>query len=144
MLHTLKLLMPALIPSWRFFDTIGPSPRIEYTLLKTPDEIPMQWQEFRPRPARFSMWLLAKRMVWNPEWNESLFLVSCSERLIANPTTHSQQQITARIMAEFKRHKITASFFRFRLVLVSRQGLELQRQIAYASPAYHAEGGAHP
>ena len=33
MLQTVKLLLPALIPSWRFFSTIAPSPRIEFALL---------------------------------------------------------------------------------------------------------------
>ena len=35
MLRTLKLLLPVLIPSWRFFDFIAPSPRIQFSLLKT-------------------------------------------------------------------------------------------------------------
>ena len=51
MLHGLKLLLPALIPSWRFFDTIAPSPRIEYALLHDPHAA-AAWREFRPRPAR--------------------------------------------------------------------------------------------
>jgi hypothetical protein len=48
MLQTLKLLLPALIPSWRFFDTIAPSPRIEFTLLKTAQDASGAWREFRP------------------------------------------------------------------------------------------------
>ena len=32
MQNALRLLLPALIPSWRFFDVIAPSPRIEYAL----------------------------------------------------------------------------------------------------------------
>ena len=34
MFNVLKLLIPALLPSWNFFDYITPSPRIQFTLLK--------------------------------------------------------------------------------------------------------------
>ena len=55
MLKTLALLLPALIPSWRFFDTITLPPRIEYSLLKTTGELSNRWQEFRPRPSHLSI-----------------------------------------------------------------------------------------
>ena len=100
MLQTLKLLLPALIPSWRFFDTIAPSPRIEFALLKTARDASGRWQEFRPRPARLPISTMLKRMFWNPRWNESLFLVSCAERLMESPTEHSSQEILARIEAD--------------------------------------------
>ena len=35
MRNPFKLLLPALIPSWSFFDVIAPSPRIEYALLRS-------------------------------------------------------------------------------------------------------------
>ena len=133
MLHTLRLLIPALIPSWRFFDTIAASPRIEYALLHTADEEPSHWQEFRPRPAHLSIGHMFTRLLWNPRWNESLFMVSCSERLIANPTEHSEQNITGRIIAELQRNKITAPYFQFRLVLVNRNGTALEKNTAYVS-----------
>lgn len=36
-------------------------------------------------------------MLWNPVRNESLFLVSCAERLIEHPTVHSEEEILKRI-----------------------------------------------
>jgi len=36
---------------------------------------------------------MSGRMFWNPSWNESLFLVSCAERLLQNPTPHSEDEI---------------------------------------------------
>ncbi len=84
MLSIVKLLLPALIPSWRFFDTIAPSPRIEFTLLKTADDVPENWQEFRPRPAHLSPGSMLKRLFWNPRWSETLFPVSCTELLMEN------------------------------------------------------------
>lgn len=29
-LNSFRLLLPAIVPSWRFFDEIAPSPRVEY------------------------------------------------------------------------------------------------------------------
>ena len=81
MLRPLALLLPALIPSWRFFDVIAPSPRIEFAMLTSPDSAAV-WQAFRPRPARVALSTMLGRLFWNPRWNESLFLVSCAERLV--------------------------------------------------------------
>jgi len=145
MLQTLKLLLPALIPSWRFFDTIGPSPRIEYTLLQTAQDASGRWQEFRPRPARLSTGSMLKRLFWNPGWNESLFLVSCAERLMASPTEHSSQEILTRIEAELERNSIDVSatpYLQFRLVFLSREGAQLQRQITFISPIHRHFGNA--
>ena len=145
MLQTLKLLLPALIPSWRFFDTIAPSPRIEFTLLSTAQDATGHWQEFRPRPARLSFGGMLIRMFWNPRWNESLFLVSCAERLMASPTEHSSQEIRNRIKAELERNSIDVSatpYLQFRLLFLSREGAQLQRQITFISPIHRDIGNA--
>ena len=138
-LDSVKLLLPALIPSWRFFDTIAPAPRIEFTLLKTAQNKADSWQEFRPRPAHLSVGSMVKRMFWNARWNESLFLVSCAERLMQNPTQHSEQEIVKRIKAELERSSVDGvanPYLQFRLVWVSRQGAQLQKQITFISPVY--------
>lgn len=143
MLQTVKLLLPALIPSWRFFDAIAPSPRIEFALLTTAQEISHDWLEFRPRPARVSILAMFRRMVWNPRWNESLFLVSCAERLMENPTEHSREEIFTRIIAELRRtgrFGEAAPFLQFRLVFISRQGVTLQKDVTYISPARQISG----
>ena len=145
MLHTLKLLLPALIPSWRFFDTIAPSPRIEFALLKTAQEESGNWQEFRPRPARLPISGMLKRLFWNPGWNESLFLVSCAERLMASPTEHSSQEILNRIKAELESKSIdvrATPYLQFRLVFLSREGSQLQKQITFISPIHRHIGNA--
>ncbi|HHJ81193.1 MAG TPA: hypothetical protein ENJ65_06125 [Candidatus Tenderia electrophaga] len=138
MLHPLKLLLPAIVPSWRFFDFIAPSPRIQFALLNGADDTPQEWHEFRPRPAHVSFKQMLARMLWNPHWNESLFLVSCAERLIAFPTQHSEDEILKRIMADLKRHSlatkvITATHLQFRLLMIKRQGSALQHSVHYHS-----------
>lgn len=131
MLQTLKLLLPALIPSWRFFDVIADSPRIEYTLLRSPGEPARDWQEFRPRPERFPLPAMLGRLVWNPRWNESLFVVSCAERLLAEPTTHSQDEIFHRIAADLADQDADAAWVNFRIVLLSEDEGVITREVAF-------------
>ena len=145
MLQTLKLLLPALIPSWRFFDVIAPSPRVEFRLLETEQGSAEDWQEFRPRPERLSVGSMLKRMVWNPRWNESLFLVSCSERLMKNPTEHSHQEILRRIKRELECNSTDVKatpYLQFRLVFLNQQGGELQKHVTFVSPAHPFSEGA--
>ncbi len=141
MLQTLKLLLPAIIPSWRFFDTIAPSPRIEYTTLKTPKTTPQNWQEFRPRPPQLSAADTLKRLLHNPRWNETLFIVSCAERLIQGETERSCQEIFRRLKTELKSgpaaHVQKSPYLQFRLAFIHREGKTLQTQIAYISPIHN-------
>ncbi len=46
----LRLLLPALVPSWNFFDVIVASPRVEYAMTDAPDGAIDAWIAFRPRP----------------------------------------------------------------------------------------------
>lgn len=145
MLQTIKLLLPALIPSWRFFATIAPSPRIEITLLKTAQEAPDEWLEFRPRAAHLPLSSMLKRMFYNARWNESLFLVTLAEQLSSNPTEHSSQEILRRIQAELERNSFDADvtpYLQFRLVFVHRDGLQLQKNVTYISPVLRSFGVA--
>jgi len=135
MLRTLHLLLPALIPSWRFFDVIAPSPRIEFRLLHDAEAPADDWREFRPRPARLSFVQTLARLLWNPAWNENLFLVSCAERLLDEPTDHSRLEIHRRIAADVARATPDAPpFLQFRLILIAREGAALTRSVAYVAP----------
>lgn len=128
MLRPLALLLPALIPSWRFFDVIAPSPRIEFATLASPDSAAV-WQAFRPRPARVALSTMLVRLFWNPRWNESLFLVSCAERLVDQPTQHSQDEIFQRIASDLRDRlegdPEAAPWLTFRLVFLQRQGVQI-------------------
>ncbi len=127
----LGLLLPALIPSWNFFDVIAPSPRIEYALAPS-SAVPQEgWVEFRPRPQRVSALALLRRLLWNPRWNETLFLVSCAERLINAPTDHSQNEIFSRLAAGLGQAQ--EGWLSFRLVFVSREGRAIQREVLFQS-----------
>lgn len=136
MIATLRLLLPALIPSWRFFSAVAPSPRVEYALLSRPGARAKNWHEFRPRPARLGLGQMLGRMFWNPAWNEQLFLVSCAERLMENPTAHSIEEIARRVSAGIPAApagEAEPGYLQFRLVFVSREGAVILRDVEYIS-----------
>ncbi|ADG10601.1 hypothetical protein B7G68_10940 [Caulobacter segnis] len=139
--NPLQLLLPALIPSWNFFDVIAPSPRVEYAVTPSVEAAPEAWLEFRPRPERVTSATMAARLLWNPRWNESLFLVSCAERLIDNPTAHSEHEIFKRIAADLARGGETVEgWLAFRLVFVVRDGEAITREVQFeAAPRALAE-----
>ena len=138
-LKSVKLLIPAIIPSWNFFDSIAPSPRIQFSLLKSETDAIRNWQEFRPRPQFVSLAKMLKRMVWNPRWNESLFLVSCAERIVGNSSPeliiHSEHEILKRIKNDLlQKHKsLTASHIQFRLLFMKRQDSKIKEEVAFIS-----------
>ncbi|MDH5180157.1 MAG: hypothetical protein OEY07_10845, partial [Gammaproteobacteria bacterium] len=77
-----------------------------------------------------------RRMVWNPRWNETLFLVSCAERLLAEPTAHSEHEIfkrIARTLLQQPEPLPREQQLRFRIVLLYREGSELIEETAYES-----------
>lgn len=136
MLHTLKLLLPALIPSWNFFDIIAPSPRIQYAIMDSQDDTATEWQASRPLPAKLPLLQILFRLIWNPYWNEYLFMMSCAERLLEFPTQHSEHEIHKRIAKELMQkiqrdHQTT--YFQFRLQLVQRVDAELHEKTVYLS-----------
>jgi hypothetical protein len=137
MLKIVQLLLPALIPSWRFFDAIAPSPRIEFAQLENAQDGAERWQEFRPRPAHLPVSHMLARLLWNPRWNETLFLVSCAERLVENPAEHHAREIISRIQADLDQEGgNAAAYLQFRLVFVSRKGKQLQKRVRFTSPVY--------
>lgn len=136
MLQNVKFLLPTIIPSWRFFDKISHAPTLEFALLQTPQNTPVSWQEFRPRPARLSAMDMLKRIFWNAGWNESLFLVTCAERLMETYSEHVAHEIFSRIKADLKRNSVHAPFMQFRLLGRIREGQDIQKEIMFISAVY--------
>lgn len=134
-LKPLKLLLPALIPSWNFFDIINPSPRIEYSLHSAENEKTLNWIEFRPKPSHLSLPNMLKKLFWNPRWNESLFLVSCAERILENHTLHSENEILKRIKKDLslRKEQETETHLQFRLLFIQRVGAELKTDVLFNS-----------
>jgi len=127
MRNVFKLLLPAIIPSWNFFDIIAPSPRIYFSLLNSKNELVSDWSEFRPRLEHVSFKQMLLRICWNPVWNESLFIMSCTERIMANPTEYSELEILGRIKRDLLNNPTVNSDLRlqFRLDVIERQNNKL-------------------
>ena len=135
-LRTLALLAPAIIPSWRFFKDVAPSPRVEVALTQDVDDEPAIWREFQPRPPSLSIGEMLRRLFWNAPWNESLYLVSLSECLIADEDAFCVQEITDRLrfhLAQTTRAEPDKAFFRFRIVFVEESVEGFTREIGFLS-----------
>lgn len=142
MLKTLSLILPVLIPSWRFFKAIEPSPRVQWALVSGGDVCEGDWQEFRPRPLVVTPFQMLGRLFWNPAWNDALFVVSCAERISQQPTAHSIEEIQRRILSDIKGMPVdvTGKLMRFRLVFVRRDKTGLSRDVVFLSEAVPASG----
>lgn len=131
MLRTLELVLPALIPSWAFFKDVAPSPRIEYWVA---EDGPF-WREFQPRPMQVPIGKMIRRLIWNPRWNDQLFLVSCAERLVTDPTPHSVDEIKQRLATALRPTKGRRTV-QFRLVFVSEACGTVSRDVEYESAPF--------
>ena len=143
MVHLLKLLLPGLIPSWQFFKAVEASPRVQWRFPVKPDDPDTNWQEFRPRPAHVSLPVMLGRLFWNPRWNETLYLVSLSERMMLNPTAHSADEIKKHLIAEIERTlpiDQRPDYLQFRLVFVCRDEAGLTQTATYISDPSRLSG----
>jgi hypothetical protein len=135
----LKLILPTIFPSWRFFSSIGASPRIQITLLKTEDSEPEVWQEFRPRPARLTLGQGLLRLIHNPRWNESLYLNTCAERLFEMESPWHQREIAIRIGAALTAGDITTHgehYWRYRIIAIESEPGSLTETVVLVSAIY--------
>lgn len=103
----LSRLLPALLPSWKFFDTIGPSPRVDYALLAAAQPLAdTDWHEFRPRPARLTLPQMLLRLFWNPIGNETLYIVRCAERLLEGERGFVEAELRRRLEEALRRGEL--------------------------------------
>ena len=70
---------------------------------------------------------MLRRLVWNADAAERLFLTSCAERWLEAPTEHGRREILARIAPD------AAPWRQWRIVQVRREGEKLMREVAYVS-----------
>jgi len=135
MFRVILLLLPALIPSWRFFREVAPSPRIDYRLNGG------DWLRLCPRPPRLSPRQMLTRLVWNPQRNEELYLVTLSERLAEAPTRHSIDEINRR--AARLTGAEPGSRLEFRLTFLEREGNDVVTYELYRSDPLVVTGVLH-
>lgn len=137
MVNVFTLLLPCLFPSWAFFETIEPSPRLQWRVLEGAGETAPAWTPYRPRPARVSAKDMAIRLFWNPRRNDDLYLVSLAERVVLAPTPHSIDSIFDRIAVlaaqSDEAPSGTTRYLQFRLLFVHKEGPAWVQQEAYVS-----------
>lgn len=112
MRNPVPLLLPVLFPSWRFFKEVGPSPRVEVSLGGGP------WQEATGRPDTLGLGQMFRRLFYNADWNERLFLVSLSERLLSGEQPGAAALIEDRLAQRF------GPGARYRILLVTPEGTD--------------------
>lgn len=135
MWRTLSFVLPVLIPSWRFFKTIEPAPQVEWAALASPKDRPQSWQPFRPKPPRTGWAAMLGRLFWNPDQNETLFVISCAERIQQDPTTQSVVEIHRQILEDLhaRSDPTSAHHIQFRLRCVHREGDRLVDNVVFTS-----------
>lgn len=140
MFKTLSFILPVLIPSWRFFQTIEPSPRVEWAMVSDVTAMPVKWRAFRPPPLHATPVRMLWRLLWNPDRNEELYVVSCAERIQQEPTVHSIAEIGQRIRRDIAQmdSDVADPMFRFRLVFVHRHGARMVQEVVFQSDAMPA------
>ena len=131
----LKLFLPVLFPSWRFFSSIGPSPRIAFALLQNENDEPVDWQEFRLKPTEVSFVKGLLHLFHNPAWNETLYINTCAERLFEGYSEMREQEIMRRILASISVGEIIAGsnvrYVTYRISAVMREGQVISQPVTF-------------
>lgn len=131
----LRLVLPLLVPSWRFFDTIGSAPRIEIAWLASPTAAPV-WRPLHPRPARVGLATPLRRLVWNPDGNAALYLTSRAERLLESTTDAAIDDFLARVRAAALARPARpsdAGWLQVRIVSTTREGTRIIDDVTFLS-----------
>lgn len=114
MRRLIQLFLPVLFPSWRFFQEIGPSPRIEVRQSKNDHWVPLWTLPAKLSPAQFLF-----RLMFNADWNRKLYLVSTCIRYSVEPDDFTQSELTKGI-SELLPQK--SEHVDFRIVYHAREG----------------------
>ncbi|MFW2588017.1 hypothetical protein [Sagittula sp. SSi028] len=126
MLRIVCLLLPALVPSWRFFREIAPSPRVELRVNGGP------WRAVMPPPYSLPARTLARRLLWSPERNAALYLVSLAERIVDQGSLRAEAELCARLARD---HPDTHRL-QMRLVFISRTDAGITRETLFQSAPF--------
>lgn len=146
MLNLLKLFLPVFIPSWRFFSSVGPSPRIEFAFLVRPDQEPHEWQPLLWLPLQLTWRQAIWRFLHNPAWNEQLYFNTCAEQLFEGYSAYHANEIGRRLVCKVLRGDIvapasaTSIVYRLRAIHAYEalpMGVQPPREeITFVSPAF--------
>ncbi len=88
-----QLYTPVLFPSWRFFEEIGAGVRVDYQRGNGP------WTPATVTPPRSKWPSYLVRLVWNPTWNERLYLVTLAECVLTGTSAKASDDLARRLFA---------------------------------------------
>ena len=150
MIRALSLLVPVLMPSWRFFAVVAPSPMIEFAVRQPGAKGKPHWQEFRPRPQALSLLAMARRLFWNPQWTETLFLTTCTERYLESEDPKRLREILTQVRQDVGENEpdlpdgttIQCRFVAFSEIEGEMTKVEIFRSDAFALESSGLEGTA--
>ena len=143
----IKLLFPILFPSWRFFSSIGPSPRIDVAFIAEKNAEPQAWLPFRSLPEQVGFAAGVRRLLHNPTWNERLYINTCAEHLFEGPSDFYAQEIGARLVnAVFNREMNVDDAFQylvFRIRAIEFDAGQVRDEVVFISQPFllQAAGG---
>ena len=141
----LKLLLPILFPSWRFFSSIGPSPRFHIAFSNNENDEPASWRELRSIPKNVSLKEGIFRLFHNPRWNETLYINTCAEHLFEAYSEMREREIMRPILAAIKAGEIipddNSVYVKFRISAVIRERQVITQPITFVSKAVNFGAG---
>ncbi len=120
-----KHLLPILFPSWRFFSSIGPSPRIEVGFIADKNSEPLEWLPFRPLPKKINFTLGIQQLFHSPLWNERLYINTCAEHLFEDYSEFREREIGRRLVAAVLNKEIVVGG-EFRYLVFRIRALEFE------------------
>ena len=78
------------------------------------------------------------RLVWNPAWNETLYVMRCAERVLEGDAGFPLVELARRLREELSVAvdvQATAVMFEMQILAASRVGHRVTYQVVYRSPA---------
>lgn len=129
MWRLLALVLPGLVPSWRFFGQVGASPRVD--IWRDGAWVPaLDW------PDQVRLGARLRRLAWNPAWNRHLFTVTLAERILT--AAPAPDPVDIALMQE----SLGGEAVRFRISVLHRAGAGLTRTPVYDSGSGAVDGPA--
>lgn len=136
----LKLLLPILFPSWRFFSSIGPSPRVDVAFVAEKNAEPQMWLPFRPLPEVVDLAAGVRRLFHNPNWNEQLYINTCAEHLFEEFSDFYAHEIGVRLVNSVFNKEIntdsTSRYLVFRIRAITVEAGQVRNDVVFISQPF--------
>jgi hypothetical protein len=136
----LKILLPIIFPSWRFFSGIDPSPRVDIGFLKAGESDPEEWIDMSVLPQRLGFWEGVGRLFHNPVWNDRLYINTCAEHLYEFNSEFREEEVANRVVRLFQGCGYSipdaAETFCFRIRVVTAGTLDANGKSIFFSGAF--------